>query len=130
MAKLDVLLMGPEKSGKTELIKAFQANSQIVIRNEEESYEPHVGMHVVKMNYRLGIGSNEQTVRLALWDPTMTEIENPDTQDLVGINRYLRLRYQDAFRFHGLLVCFDSTSPKSFQEAVAMYKELIVSPRH
>ena len=28
-----------------------------------------------------------------------------------------------------MIVCFDSTSAKSFQDAVAMYKELIVSPR-
>ena len=87
-------------------------------------------MNVVKLNYRLGVGSNEQTVKLALWDPTVTELEDPDNKDLEGINHYLRLRYQDAFRFHAVLVCFDSTSPKSFQAAVAMYKEMIVSPRH
>ena len=130
MAKLDVLLIGPEKSGKTAIVKALQHDGNIVIWGEEDSYDNHVGMNVVKMNYRLGIGSNEQTVKLSLWDPTMTEMENPDDKDLLGINHYLRLRYQTAFRFHALVVCFDSTSPKSFQDAVALYKELIVSPRH
>ena len=130
MAKLDVLLIGPEKSGRTAIIKALQSDGQYFVREDDNSYDHHIGMNVVKLNYRLGLGSNEQTVKLSLWDPTVTEIETPDDKDLTGINRYLRLRYQDAFKFHALVVCFDSTSAKSFQDAVSMYKELIVSPRH
>ena len=87
-------------------------------------------MNVVRMNHRLGIGSNEQTVKVSIWDPAMTELEDTENKELEGINQFLRLRYQDAFKFHGLVVCFDSTSAQSFQDAVALYKELIVSPRH
>ena len=100
----------------------------MTVGSADDSYDPHVGMNVVKMDYRLGIGSNEQTVKLSLWDPAISELEDPENEDLVGINRYLRLRYQEACRFHALIVCYDSTSPKSFQEAVDMYKGLIVSP--
>ena len=43
-------------------------------------------MNVVKMNYRLGIGSNEQTVKVSIWDPAMTEIEDTENRELEGIN--------------------------------------------
>ena len=65
----------------------------MTVTNTDDSYDPHVGMNVVKMDYRLGLGSNEQTVKLSLWDPAISELDDPENEDLVGINRYLRLRY-------------------------------------
>ena len=59
MAKLDVLLLGPEKVGKTALIKSLKTDRQVTVSSAEDDYDPHVGMNIVKMNYRLGIGSNE-----------------------------------------------------------------------
>ena len=59
MAQLDVLLIGPEKAGKTAVIKSLQTNGQVAVSSAEDSYDPHVGMNVVKTDYRLGIGSNE-----------------------------------------------------------------------
>ena len=43
-------------------------------------------MNIVKMNYRLGIGSNEQTVKVSIWDPAMTELEDIEDKELEGIN--------------------------------------------
>ena len=45
-----------------------------------------MGMNVVRLNYRLGIGSNEQTVKVSIWDPAMTELEDTENPELDGIN--------------------------------------------
>ena len=56
---------------------------------------------------------------------TSTETQEPG---LRGINEQLRVRYQKDVRFHGVVVCYDSTIGASFTQAVELYKQLLNDP--
>ena len=128
MTKLDLLIIGPKGSGKTSMMRAFAKNEEQKL--EEHPLHEQVGMTVTTQYYQYGSTGLEQTVKLSLWDPAMREITAQDTQnqDLIGINQQLRLRYQKEIRFHGVLVCYDSTKSESFTEATRLYKELMSDP--
>ena len=69
----------------------------------------------------------EHTINLNLWDPAMLELDTQD-ETLVDVNQMLRVRFQKEIRFHGVVICFDSTDSNSFTQATAIYKELMKDP--
>ena len=77
MPKLDLLIIGPSKAGKTTMMQAFG-------RNEPQQIEDHplhmqVGMNVTSQNYNIGVGNLSHTTKLYLWDPAMQEFTHENT---------------------------------------------------
>ena len=77
MPKLDLLIIGPSKAGKTTMMQAFAKNEQQQI--EEHPLHMQVGMNVTSQNYNIGVGNLEHTVKLYLWDPAMQEFNHENT---------------------------------------------------
>ena len=72
MKKLDLLILGPSKVGKTTMMKAFSSGQTQI--EEDHHIRDQVGMQITTQYHQLGASTLEHTVKLVFWDPAMAEL--------------------------------------------------------
>ena len=81
MHKLDLLILGPAKAGKTSMIRAFETGEEIKQEGDGNSLHRQIGMSVTSQYYHLGMGQLEQMVKLYVWDPTVRELTKEESEE-------------------------------------------------
>lgn len=97
--------------------------SKSLERDQETTVVADLGDRCYKLDYRIGIGSTAETVRLCLWDPCTTEVN--ESKDHNGFNFLIRQRYISETVFHAVIITFDIGDIKSFKLSIQQYEELL-----